>query len=51
MGFARDADNEYVTCHILCSSLAEIPLHARRLAGGLFRDAGTYPETRDSETV
>ena len=25
MGFARDEDNEYVTCHILCSSSPRFP--------------------------
>ena len=25
MGFARDADNEYLTCHILCSTSPKFP--------------------------
>ena len=51
MGIARDTDGLYVGCHILCSTSPQIPLHARRLARGVFLGAATVPQSRDSETA
>ena len=50
-GFARDADNKYETCHILCSTSPKFPCMRGDLPAECSLTRGNYPESRDSETA
>ena len=50
-GFARDADNKYETCHILCSTSPKFPCMRGDLPAECSLTRGNYPESRNSETA
>jgi hypothetical protein len=45
------ADNEHVTCHILCSTSSKFPCMRGDLQVECPITRGNYPESRDSETT